>query len=282
MDNQKDNRISGLPTKQTDVGQYASSGLKGLNNNPTSPAERQIYEFVNKKTEKLITALYMVTDCMDSEDALKNKLRFLGVDLLSDMYKLSVATFMERHNRLQISISKISEILSFVDISSTIGFISEMNANILKREFNFLISELQAHLKEKQNSSFILDEKTLEVPRPIEEIKRTFTNGHDIGQYKGQIKDNYELRINNYELNKSKEKQDNPYSKQERTDKILSLIKFRGELPDGETGVSIKDISSKFTDCSEKTIQRELNDLVSKGKLKKTGEKRWSRYHFIT
>jgi DeoR/GlpR family transcriptional regulator of sugar metabolism len=42
--------------------------------------------------------------------------------------------------------------------------------------------------------------------------------------------------------------------------------------------VSIKDISLVLTDCSEKTIQRELNSLVLKGQLKKTGAKRWSRY----
>ena len=63
-------------------------------------------------------------------------------------------------------------------------------------------------------------------------------------------------------------------SKQDRTAKILSLIKDKKDL-------SIKDISTAFTDCSEKTIQRELNSLVSKGQIKKTGAKRWSRYQAI-
>jgi DeoR/GlpR family transcriptional regulator of sugar metabolism len=60
-------------------------------------------------------------------------------------------------------------------------------------------------------------------------------------------------------------------SKQDRTAKILALIKDKKDL-------SIKDVSIAFTDCSEKTIQRELNTLVSKGHIRKVGSKRWSRY----
>jgi Fic family protein len=70
--------------------------------------------------------------------------------------------------------------------------------------------------------------------------------------------------------------------RQDRTNKIISIIKDKKALPENQTGVSIKDISLSFTDCSEKTIQRELNSLVAKGQLKKTGAKRWSRYAVIT
>ena len=40
----------------------------------------------------------------------------------------------------------------------------------------------------------------------------------------------------------------------------------------------IKEVSNIVPDVSEKTIQRELLNLVSEGVLKKTGEKRWSKY----
>ena len=43
-------------------------------------------------------------------------------------------------------------------------------------------------------------------------------------------------------------------------------------------GVSIKDISDVVRDCSEKTIQRELAELVRQGRIKKVGERRWSQY----
>ena len=56
-----------------------------------------------------------------------------------------------------------------------------------------------------------------------------------------------------------------------RRDRILDIIIEKGE-------VAIKDISDIITDCSEKTIQRELNDMIKDEKISKTGERRWSRY----
>ena len=78
--------------------------------------------------------------------------------------------------------------------------------------------------------------------------------------------------------------------REDRNKRIVSIIKdmtasssHTGQT-DGSSseankdGVSIRDISLSFTDCSEKTIQRDLNALVSKVELKKVGSKRWSRY----
>jgi len=59
--------------------------------------------------------------------------------------------------------------------------------------------------------------------------------------------------------------------KNERQQVILDIIKEIGES-------SIKDISDNIKDCSEKTIQRELNTLIYDGVLKKIGERRWSKY----
>jgi predicted HTH transcriptional regulator len=41
---------------------------------------------------------------------------------------------------------------------------------------------------------------------------------------------------------------------------------------------TIKDISSHFPEVSEKTIQRDLQALVSRSLIKKSGERRWARY----
>lgn len=41
---------------------------------------------------------------------------------------------------------------------------------------------------------------------------------------------------------------------------------------------SIRDISARIRGCSEKTVQRELNDLLANKEIKRIGEKRWSKY----
>ena len=64
---------------------------------------------------------------------------------------------------------------------------------------------------------------------------------------------------------------DNSVKRNERQEIILATLKTQSNL-------SIKDFSKVIKDCSEKTIQRELIDLVNKGVVKKAGERRWSRY----
>ncbi len=56
-----------------------------------------------------------------------------------------------------------------------------------------------------------------------------------------------------------------------RRERILSIIKDKGEA-------SIKDISTSITDCSEKTIQRELIDMIKDSIILRDGERRWSKY----
>ena len=278
MNNQKDTQKTGINI----YGQSDVSDVKSLSNIP-------IYDFANKKTEKLVTALYMVTDCMDTDDALKGKLRLLGVELLSNMYNLTSLSPMDKHVYIPIYLNNIHEILSFIEISNTIGFISEMNTLILKKEFNNLVRELQTCQSKDKHFTFTLDEKMFE------------TKEDEIGLEKGDsfnyndqkfIKDkrttfntmsfiNKKSPLSQIQPKKTNNNSFSPIDKQERSNKIMTLIKDKKDNQGNQTGVSIKDISLSFTDCSEKTIQRELNNLVLSGKLKKTGAKRWSRYSVI-
>lgn len=259
MNNQKD-------TQKTSLNSYGQNNVldvKSLNNRP-------IYEFANKKTEKLVTALYMVTDCMDTDDALKIKLRELGVELLSDMYKLSTLSPLDKHNHISSSLSHIYEVLSFIEIAYTIGFISEMNTAILKKEFMILIGELESHQKKDKHFTFVLDEQMFSARQDlVENIKDKRTLSDSVSFI------NNKSPLQTFKSNKPNSLTTNLTDKKDRTEKILNLIKEKKDI-------SIKDISSSFTDCSEKTIQRELNALVLKKQIKKTGAKRWSRYSVIT
>lgn len=278
MSDQKD-------TEKTSVNIYEKSAVsdeKSLQND-------DIYRFANIKTEKLVTALYMVTDCMETDDALKNKLRLLGVELLSDMYKLISLSPIDRHIQIPISLIHINEVLSFIEIAHTIGFISEMNTIILKKEFKDLSTQLEFYRAKDKHFTFTLDEKMFEMP----EEESVLNRNRDFN-YKGQeyIKDNDKGQLNKrtssntmsfikrdsqgqYQSKKINSFHSNQEEREERKNKILSLIK---DSVSGQSGASIKDISLAFTDCSEKTIQRELNALVLGGKLTKIGSKRWSRY----
>lgn len=59
-----------------------------------------------------------------------------------------------------------------------------------------------------------------------------------------------------------------------RRDRVIAVLKDKGEA-------TIKDISSVVTDCSEKTIQRELTSLIKDLVIVREGERRWSKYKLI-
>lgn len=59
-----------------------------------------------------------------------------------------------------------------------------------------------------------------------------------------------------------------------RRERILSIIKDSGDA-------TIKDIARVITDCSEKTIQRELISLIKDNVIARDGERRWSKYRLV-
>ncbi|HPS21377.1 MAG TPA: hypothetical protein PLO44_01055 [Candidatus Paceibacterota bacterium] len=106
--------------------------IKDTSSSIVSYDKENIFISLNSKTNKLITALYMVTDIMDKDEPLRNKLRSAGTDILSDMHVVSYRT---DSNLISKNISRISEVVSFLELASTIRMISEMNYSILKKEF---------------------------------------------------------------------------------------------------------------------------------------------------
>jgi hypothetical protein len=59
-----------------------------------------------------------------------------------------------------------------------------------------------------------------------------------------------------------------------RRERVITVIRDKGEA-------SIKDIVEVVTDCSEKTIQRELNALIKDNIVHREGERRWSKYRLV-
>jgi hypothetical protein len=76
------------------------------------------------------------------------------------------------------------------------------------------------------------------------------------------------IRQNKKQINKSVLIQER---KENRRDQILNIF-----VKDKE--YSIKDIAKRVPGCSEKTVSRELENLVKENKLNRKGERRWARY----
>ncbi len=238
------------------------------------------------KTNKLITALYMVTDILDKEEPIRLKLRTIGTGILSDMHSVPLN-----------ALPKILEMMSFLDIAGAVNMISEMNLNILRKEFFELKNaigeslEIGSRINSEVALSELFDERfslpsTLLLAQTNEERKNV--SSARIGVQKGStlLKAIKDIRIpgQNSRPNMSdkayrtfaKTSVDHGALKGQRREEIIKIIKLN------PAGATITDIKAKaagmLANCSEKTLQRELAGMLQKGVLKKTGEKRWSRY----
>ncbi|MCX6752713.1 MAG: hypothetical protein NTZ87_04430 [Candidatus Nomurabacteria bacterium] len=230
------------------------------------------------KTNKLVTALYMVTDMIDREEPIRNKLRALGSEIISDIHTMPIAR--------TVLATSIEEIMSFLDIASAIGFISEMNCSILKKEFIELKESIQesnikpAWLEEFFQGSSHIGHAELVKGQPIRTrigVQKGSTLMKALSDKTRLMSDSSELRSNT--LNPDSHTRDFDMLKKQRRYNITNVIKNNAE------GSTIKDIKAKVNYgveetliCSEKTLQRELVSMIKDGVLYKTGEKRWSRY----
>lgn len=254
------------------------------------------------KTDKLITALYMVTDIIDKDEPLRNKLRILGTGIISDIYSMPLNVC-----------GKIAEMVSFLDIASAVNIISEMNCNILRKEF----LELNQAIKQSTGRVEILDrqinlshffkepENSPEWSKVNPELSNQKQSNHighyqsighrnptRIGVQKGStlmkaLSDrNFISSIGgSISLHKnSKEKNADSFVilKKQRSEDIIKIIKILGRsatIKDIKDTAKIKpEQAGSIVSCGEKTLQRELVSMVKDGVLDRMGEKRWSRY----
>ena len=283
--NQSDNSQNSMKDNSLALASYAGSGL--------------LPNFYNK-TNKLITALYMVTDIMNQGEPLRNKLRTLGAEIVSDIYALSLAPSL--YSSIQV-MNKISETLSFLEIASTINLVSTMNCNILKKEF----IQLRKSIEDSTQNGNVLDGKASlseffkeEVSLPEAQKENNNNQNQNIGHapyvfpkmptrlgvqnastLMKAISDRTSQMSDKYSAPKEpkEQKTSNNFDvlKNSRRNEILYIIKAAQS-----SGATITDIKTKakgaLASVGEKTLQRELISMVKDGVLYKTGEKRWSRY----
>jgi hypothetical protein len=262
------------------------------------------------KTDKLITALYMVTDIIDKDEPLRNKLRTLGAGIISDMHLVQQNNAEQAMSFIQ---DKISELMSFLDIASAVSIISEMNCNILRKEF----SKLSYSIKEASDKAETLNNRRVNLSEIFTEedpatsspedssttryqtlsVRPAFSArpgiGHPnptrIGVQNGGtlLKALSGVAVSDRKINHSSAEVFEALKRQ-RQEGIKGIIKtINGGLP-AKTGATIKDIkdmiktipgkTNPLISCGEKTLQRELVSMVKGGVLNKTGEKRWSKY----
>jgi len=227
----------------------------------TDPA----YQFVFKKTEKIIAAIYLVTNLISDIEPIKFDIRKVGLSLMSDTVALKKIPSVQAKQNISTLILSVSEIISLLKIAHISNHVSAMNHAILQRELTLLLSSLESMHHENINSEgLVLAQDFFDVPLAaalIDRRQQSFVSNVPKGQYRTSI---------NLKDNQSAEPQKDGI-KDSRRESMLRLLKAGKPM-------GIKDFAKEIKGCSEKTLQRELLSMVESGVLKKTGERRWSLY----
>lgn len=98
---------------------------------------------IAKKSERLVSALYLVTDLIPDSEPIKHGLRKNAVSLLSSMNALSQLDVKDRIIELKMSLKVVTEIISLLHVSVTSGIVSNMNGELLMDGFRALQSVLE-------------------------------------------------------------------------------------------------------------------------------------------
>jgi hypothetical protein len=233
------------------------------------------FAYIYKKTEKLVTAVYMITNFIKDNEPLKWRIREKSLELLSLNVSLNTVSLSDRKDLLKKYRARSVEIVSLSSIANHSGLISEMNCDILKREFNNLASTIEKDENKKASEeTVILSPSFFDTPIASQQIQeQTQLAPRVVPVPSAQIAP-IAAAPQNVLYKRQGVSQATPRkaeSKNDRQESILKVLSTRNKL-------SVKDFTDTIKGVSEKTIQRELLSMVSSGVLKKEGERRWSTY----
>jgi hypothetical protein len=224
--------------------------------------------YIFKKTEKITSALYLVSGLLKDSEPIKWELRDKGMDLISSSFIAASSVPGDKNSVIQSLFSAALETVSLLNVARVSSLISEMNHRLLIREIDQVVGMLKDRLAQNaENAGYVLSESFFKTPDLFGSgfKSESATQNSPSPSFKGQVsgKNSYKLASNPTESAHSK--------KTQRQEAILGLLRT-------QSGLTIKDFSKVIKDCSEKTIQRELLELVDRGIVKKEGERRWSTY----
>lgn len=215
------------------------------------------------KAQKLTGALYRVTDLLSDKEPLKWILRERAVNiynnllivnpvrsrqsLIADGFQRNPASNGVKNNDaiLNIIFNDLSCLTKNLELVAIGTYISNLNFEILKKEYINLKSLING-----ENLSDI-----------------------SIGHLIGQSKSNGHSKVPRTTLG------EHPYPRVvlgnlgnlDRKQKIVEFLTNNGPK-------TISEIMPNFNGIGEKSLQRDLSDLVHSSKIKAEGEKRWRRY----
>lgn len=239
---------------------------KGLSNSlmPESHIPKELHQLILRLT----LALYRVTDAFPQHEVLRGQLRGKANEILESSFEYDIC---DQSNRIAASaLAKIYTLQSFLEIARTMNFVRSLNIIVLKREYDLVARFFSGRIEIRKIHDFPLNKAKSRMPegnggsivrKPPEPIKKKEISS--LAEVQEQKEQDREIQENQDDFKES-----------DFNERQLTILEFLSE----RVSAKISDLTTFFQNVSSKTIQRDLQDLVNKGILKKEGERRWTIY----
>ena len=245
-------RIKDIPMNTKDITINDSNYLKLLHN-------EDYYRHIFKKTEKIVSVVFYILNNTETDKrsethigniagkahfAHENALRSLEVKLANSKEVL------EQFAQAMVALD------STLRISSASGVIAQDILYAVTAEIDTVLRSLSPYIANDVSMASMLSMQTTSSPASTSTMTKSpattpQTTRHEPGRAVAK-----------------------PSSSPDRRTRIHTILEAKGEA-------TIKDISEIVTDCSEKTVQRELNAMIEQNVVKRHGERRWSKYSVV-
>ncbi len=261
---------------------------RNIKDNPSNNAQKQ-GDFGNgetsvhrsgytKKAEKIAAALFLVSNFLSDNEPLKWDIRRAASGMVGLISRADKADTSRKDGFTADIRALLTELSSLMEVAALSGLISGMNSEILMKELASLFSALERRGEKNHRmdyvkipKDFFIKEEQILLSEPSVPARE---NSHsNIKDKKGMSYITQSIEADELTIQKDKKKEYGSVAmkRNRRQTFIIQILKKKKEL-------TIKDISTIFHDCSEKTIQRELIALIKEGVVTRDGARRWTKY----
>ena len=212
---------------------------------------------VYKRTERVCNGVFYILDKINKKDSengseIIGRIRSLIPDIIKDASELLSEDIVSVKRKLPAFEQRLMYLMSLITIATTAEYIQASYAGLLALEIEGIFSELTV-VRTKNR------EVKIAKPSAARKLRLGTLGGGEYGSEMTESGTSVSLPRTEAPL---------------RKDRIRTILQEKGQ-------VSIKDISDIITDVSEKSIQRDLNELIETGAIVRIGERRWSTYKLI-
>lgn len=213
------------------------------------------YKYIFKKTEKIVCAVFFILKT-DTEYSTNRTLEERVEAVAQRLLDATLASLQSTPVQIRVTAgtvrTRLIELESHLRIAGAARILSPDHLEVFVREIDAVLRSIRPYMTDIYMSP--LQHTEIELPR-TRDIKQKPVRTAAISE--DQVKTPGMLMVT-----------------PSRRERVLSIIRDKGEA-------TIRDIAESIKDCSEKTIQRELIDMIKDNLIQREGERRWSKYKLI-